>query len=276
MDAVAPRARADHHEHVPHAVGGRRDEIALAHQAHAHRVDERVAGVARAKVDFAADRGHADAVAVVADAAHRAGAQVAAARVRELTEAQAVQQRHGPGAHREHVAQNPAHAGRGPLIRLDRGRVVVRFDLEGDGPTLGEPQHTRVLPGPLDHLGSRGRELLQHPLGMFVGAVLAPQRGEDAELGVAGGPPQHRFDAPVFVVREVVLADQGGRDRRIAHRSIALAPDTPRSTAPNTLRNIPCSPCRNSCSASPASSHRPWQWVHWSIWMSCQSPVMRS
>src|SRR2546426_4637598 len=34
----------------------------------------------------------------------------------ERSEAQAVEQRHRPGAHREHVPQNAADAGRGPLI----------------------------------------------------------------------------------------------------------------------------------------------------------------
>ena len=88
--------------------------------------------------DLAGDGRNADAVAVVADALHDAGEQVAHARRVERAEAQRVEHRDRARAHREDVAQNAADAGRRALIRLDRRRMIVRFDLERDGEPVAD------------------------------------------------------------------------------------------------------------------------------------------
>ena len=72
--------------------------------------------------ELAADRGHADAVAVAADAANDAVDEVPRPRVGRVAEAQGIEDGDRAGAHREDVAQDPADAGRGALVRLDRGR----------------------------------------------------------------------------------------------------------------------------------------------------------
>ena len=115
-------------------------------QADAHRVHERVRGVGLVEGALAADVRDADAVAVVADAGDRA-AEMPVGRA----EAQAVEQRDRPRAHRDDVAEDPADAGRRALERLDRGGVVVRLGLERDGDTLAEVDHARVLARPLQH-----------------------------------------------------------------------------------------------------------------------------
>jgi len=51
---------------------------------------------------------------------------------------------------------------------------------------------------------------------MLVGAVLAPQRADDAKLGEGRVAPEHGNEALVFFRREPVLADERGRDDRIA------------------------------------------------------------
>src|SRR2546426_798926 len=208
----------------------------------------------------------ANAVAVVAHAAHHTRAEIPVARISEGPEAQAVEQRHRPGAHREYVAQNAADAGRRPLIGLHRGRVVMGLDFEGDRPTAGQPQHTGVLAGPLDDLGAGGGERLENGLGVLVGAMLAPQRGEHAQLGEAGRATQQRLDAVVLLIGQIVIADQLRRDRRVAreggrrrHVSDAFAPETPRSTARNTRAIMFGSGWASAVSASPASNQMPWQ-----------------
>ena len=104
---------------------------------------------------------------------------------------------------------------------------------------------------------------------MFVGAVLAPQRREHAELGERGRATQQRLDAPVLLVGEMVIADQLRGDRRITrkregprHGSDAFTPETPRSTVRNTRANMVGSGWASSVSASPASNQMPWQCVH--------------
>ena len=91
------------------------------------------------KRDLAADGRDAEAVAVAADAGDDAVEQVPVARcdsgcrVRlQRAEAQRIEQGDRPRAHREDVAHDAADAGRRALVRLDRRRVVVRFDLEDD------------------------------------------------------------------------------------------------------------------------------------------------
>ncbi len=66
-----------------------------------------------------------------------------------LRETQAIQKRYRTRPHRDDVAQDPADAGRGPLERLDGGRMVVRLDLEGDRLAIAEIDHSGVLTGPL-------------------------------------------------------------------------------------------------------------------------------
>ena len=81
-----------------------------------------------------------EAVAVVADA----GDSLLEVEV-GLAEPEPVEQRDRPRAHRDHVAQDPADPGRRALERLDRGRMVVRLDLERDRGAVAEVEDSRVL-----------------------------------------------------------------------------------------------------------------------------------
>src|SRR4029453_2446753 len=83
--------------------------------------------------DPAADGRKADAVAVAADAADDAvedAARARAVRTFERAEAGRVEQGDRPRPHREDCGDDAADAGRGSLVRLDEGRMVVRLDLE--------------------------------------------------------------------------------------------------------------------------------------------------
>ena len=137
------RARA----RVTRSAGTRPTHIAFTRQL------SRYAGV---EDRVAADGGDADAVAVVADALDRALEMPVG-----LAETEPVQQRDGPRAHGDDVADDPADAGGRALERLDRGRVVVALDLEGDRLALAEVDHAGVLARPLQHAraedGSRRR-----------------------------------------------------------------------------------------------------------------------
>ena len=66
-------------------------------------------------------------------------------------EAQRVQDRDGPRAHGEDVAQDAAHAGGRALVGLDEGRVVVRLDLEDGGQAVADVHRARVLARSLHH-----------------------------------------------------------------------------------------------------------------------------
>ena len=144
-DAVAAGLRAEQHDDVADAAGGRQLDALLRHHAEAQRVDERVALVGRVEDDLAADVGQAQAVPVAADAGDDAGQHAGGVGVVGVAEAQRVHDEHRTRAHREDVAHDAADAGRRALVGLDVARVVVRLDLEGDGQALADVDDAGVL-----------------------------------------------------------------------------------------------------------------------------------
>ena len=142
--------------------------------------------VGRLEVDLAADRRHPDRVAVVADPAHRAVEQEARALRVELAEAQRVEDRDRPRAQREDVAEDAADPGRRPLERLDRARVVVGLDLEGDRVAVADVDRAGVLARPHHHPLALGRQPAQQLARVLVGAVLGPEQAEHRQLDAVG------------------------------------------------------------------------------------------
>ncbi len=170
-------------------------------QPDAHRVDERVRGVGLVEHRLAADGRNADGVPVLADPRDRA-AEVPVGRA----EPEPVEERDRPGAHRDDVAEDPADPGRGALERLDRGRVVVRLDLEGDGEAVAHVDHAGVLAGALQHALALGGQPPQERSGMLVAAVLGPEHREDRELEVVRRPLEQLLDPRELPVGETERA----------------------------------------------------------------------
>src|SRR5439155_6862646 len=110
MDAVAAGLGADVVHRVSGAGRDTLDDLGRFRDAEAEDVDERIARVRRLERDLAADGRNADAVAVSRDAGDDALDEPARARRVELAEAQRVQERDGPRAHREDVADDSADA----------------------------------------------------------------------------------------------------------------------------------------------------------------------
>ena len=142
-------------------------------------------------------------------------------------EAEPVEQRDRPRAHRDDVAEDAADAGRGALERLDRGRVVVRLDLERDREAAADVDDAGVLAGALqDALALRGQSP-QERGGVLVAAVLRPEHREDGQLEVVRRPLEQFLDAPELPVGETERAMErllrdGGQTT-----SLAVAPDAP-------------------------------------------------
>ena len=139
-----------------------------------------------------------------------------------LAEAQRVHHGDGARAHGEDVAHDAAHAGGRALIGLDEAGMVVGFHLEDAGIAVADIDHAGILARALDHPGRLGGQLPQMGAGGFVGAMLAPHHGEDAQLHQIGVAAQQALDAGIFLVREAMLADQFGRDGGHDRASIKL------------------------------------------------------
>src|SRR5512143_3163954 len=120
-------------------------------------------------------------------------------------EAEGVQRRDGTGSHGEDVPQDPPHACRGPLVRLDEGWVVVALHLEDHRDSVADVDDPGVFPGTLQDAGTLRREFLQVDPRTLVGAMLAPYDREDPELGEARGAAEDFENRPVFLGGEAVL-----------------------------------------------------------------------
>ena len=73
------------------------------------------------------------------------------------SEAQRIQQKFRPRAHRKDVANDSADAGGRALERLDRARMIVTLDLERDGPAIADIDHAGVFFAGLDENVRPGR-----------------------------------------------------------------------------------------------------------------------
>ena len=219
-ETIATGRGANVEDRVADAVRCAARDLVVAQDAEAEGVDERIAFVALIEIDLARDGRDAEAVSVVRNAADHAGEEPAHLGIGQLSEAQRVQRRDGPCAHREDVADDSAHARGRALERLDGAGVVVGFDLERDGHAVAHINDAGVLLTRADeNVRGLGRESLQHRARVLVGTVLAPHHGEYAQLGVARGAPEDFEHLQVFVWREVVLGDQLGGNGGFSHRA---------------------------------------------------------
>ena len=159
----------------------------MAEEADAHGVDEGVFTVGIVEEDLAAHVGDAEAVAVAADTGDDALEQAAVLGLVGRAEAQRVQQRDGPRAHGEDVADDAADARRRALIGLDGRGVVVGLDLHGHGEAAADVDDAGVLLAGLDHDPGAGvGEAAQQRLGVLIAAVLAPKGAEHTKFEGVG------------------------------------------------------------------------------------------
>ena len=259
----------------------------LLEQADGHHVDQRVALVARVEDELAADRRHADAVAVAADAADDAVDEVARPRRR-------------PG--RRTAARRGPRSGRAPIVKMSRRmpptpvaapwygstarRVVVRLDLERDREPVADRDDAGVLARAGDDALAGGRQRPQQRLRALVRAVLAPHDAEHRQLEVvrvaAAEPVADRVELVVGDAepamerlhralghghrradrdgdRRLVGAPRGALDQRADDpEPVVRAEDRLRRRAPGAASARPrCRP-RSSRRRSPAASRSGW------------------
>ena len=150
-----------------------------------------------------------DAVAVARDAADDSVDEVLHPRRVERAEAQRVERRHRPRAHREDVAQDPADAGRRALVRLDEGRMVVRLHLERDRePVADVDDRRRSRPGPGSRAG-RWSGTSSGGRGRTCRSSARSTCREDAELDEVGLAAQDLEDARCTPPRERLCSCDG-------------------------------------------------------------------
>ena len=218
-DAVAAGRRAVQDDEVAGTARLRRRDAIGREQPDAHRVDEAVVAIGRIEDALAPHVRDTDAVAVVADARDGVGEQPALVGLGEVTEADRVEQRDRPRAHRDDVAEDPTDTSRGALEGFDRRGVVVALDLEGKREPAPHVDDAGVLAGSLQHVLPIGRKAAQQAGRVLVAAVLRPQQREDRELEVVWRALEPRLDRLELVVGQPErsmewLLERGGQPRR--------------------------------------------------------------
>jgi hypothetical protein len=174
MDAVASGLGAEIDDR--HADAGRLgvEDLVRVGQPDRHGVDQAIAVIARMEAHRAADRRHAERIAVAADAGHDAADQAPGLVMLGIAEAERIEAGDRPRAHGEHVAQDAADAGRRALIGLDIARMIVALHLEHDRAAVADRDHAGVLARALDHVRAAGRQRPEMDLG---GRARRPARG---------------------------------------------------------------------------------------------------
>src|SRR6516164_2198884 len=120
MDAVTPGLGADIDHRVARPGRRRIKDPVGAGEPNAHRIDQDVAVIGRVELALAADGRHADTVAIAADSGDDAGEEMSGTLILGAAETQRIEDRHGPRAHGEHIAQDAAYPGRRALVRLNK------------------------------------------------------------------------------------------------------------------------------------------------------------
>ena len=212
VDTVAAGLGAEIDDGVPDAGGLGVEDLVRLGEADRHGVDQNVAVIGFVESGGAADRRHAEGIAVAADASNHAADEMAGLGVRGRTEAEQVQAGDRPRAHGEDVAEDAADTGRRALIGFDEGWVVVALHLENAGLAVADVDDAGVLARTLDHPGRTSRQLAQVHARRLVGTMLVPHGRENAELGEARRASDQLQDTLVFIRLEPVRRDQFGRD----------------------------------------------------------------
>src|SRR5262249_20455461 len=151
MDAVAPGFRAEVDDRHADARSRRIEDLVFARDADRHGIDQAIAVVACVETHGAADRRHAERIAVTADAGDYTRYQVPCLGMGRRPKRQAVQACYRPRTHPEPVAQNAADPGRRALVGLDIACMIVPLHLHHAGEAITDVDDARVLARPLDH-----------------------------------------------------------------------------------------------------------------------------
>src|SRR5262245_40421157 len=159
MNPVTAGLRANVHHRIPRSLGKTGKDFLLTKDPKIKCVDQNVGVVAFVEITFTAYGGYADAVTVAANAGDHASQQITRARMIDIAEAERVERCDRPRAHGENVAQNAADAGRGPLERLNEGRMIMAFHLKSHGESIANVDNTGVLARPLEHVGAFRRQI---------------------------------------------------------------------------------------------------------------------
>ena len=178
-DSIAPGSGPEENYFVAGTLRVGEVQVLVAENPDGQRVHQGVVLVHRVKPGLTTDVGQTEAIAIKTDSTHHTGRDSLRVGVIERSKAKSIHDRNRPGTHGDNVADNSPDPGCRALKGLNKARVVVAFDLEGDRPALTDIDDARVF-SHADHevrahlVGHFLAKLAQVNFGGFVGAMLTP------------------------------------------------------------------------------------------------------
>ena len=169
------------------------------------------------KPHLAAHGGHAERVAISANAFDHAVDQLPGLGMGRFAKAERIHCRDWPRAHCEYVAQDAAHTGGRALVGFDIGGVVVALHFEHHGLPVANIDDPGIFTGATDDLRAFGGQGAQPFLGGLVGTMFVPHGREDAQFGKGRFPPDDLQNAFVLVGLQPVAFDQVLSDSGVLH-----------------------------------------------------------
>src|ERR1700730_2147656 len=95
---------------------------------------------------------------------------------------QGIHHRNWPRAHGENIAQNAANTGRRALERFDKGRMVMRLNLESACPSVANIDNAGIFSGSLNYKAAPCGQSFQVYARRFIRTMLAPHHAKNSQL----------------------------------------------------------------------------------------------
>ena len=141
-----------------------------------------------------------------------------------VTESQGVELSNGPSTHGKDVAVDTPHPCCCTLVRLDRARMVVTFDLESAGPAIADIHQASVLLTRFhQQIGARTRQGFQQADRVLVGTMLAPHGTVDAEFREVGNTAHDLDDLLILLFHQAELPGGFERSRQVLDTGLLCA-----------------------------------------------------
>jgi hypothetical protein len=152
MNTISARL-GSHIEHgIPGSLGFGIKDLLLFGYTEAENIYERIERIAFVEIDFPPHSGHSDGIAITCNSSHNAVHDGSVFGFIQGPKTKRIHNGDGPGTHGEYVSQNTPDSCCCTLIRLDEGRVIVRFDLENDSQSIADIHDAGVFTWSLDDI----------------------------------------------------------------------------------------------------------------------------
>ena len=122
----------------------------------------------------------------------------------------------GRGAHGEYVANDSTDARCCALIGFNKGRMVMRLDLEHRSQAVPDVDYPGILARSLDDLGALSGQSFEVNPGTLVATMFRPHHRKDPQLSQVRSSSQTLANLVVLFGSQAVIGNELGRDFHVS------------------------------------------------------------